>query len=183
MSLLAESLVEEWLNRAGYFTIRGARFGVSEMDLLAVRRGPSGLLEARHIEAQVSTNPIAYISPLTDAQAKQIGKAKTSAWARPPEVLEVSVAAWVEKKFHSLGKVGARNKAWPGLKWSLEFVHGEVRHPEELDHIRSHGIKTHIFHSVLASLCNDVALTHKGGAGTDIAEMLAYYVKHNSAAT
>jgi hypothetical protein len=179
MSLLAESLVEEWLNRAGYFTIRGARFGVSEMDLLAVRPGSEGL-EARHIEAQVSTNPIAYISPLTDAQSKQFGKARTSAWARPPEVLTVTVAAWVEKKFHSAGKVAARNEAWPGLQWSLEFVHGDVRHPEELDLIRRRGIRTHTFHSVLASLCNDPALTHKGGAGTDIAEMLAYYVKHSA---
>jgi len=181
MSLLAESLVEEWLNRAGYFTIRGARFGVSEMDLLAVRQGPSGL-EARHIEAQVSTNPIAYISPLTDAQAKQVGKARTSAWARPPEVLQASVQAWVEKKFHSSGKVAARNRAWPSLKWSLEFVHGVVRHPEELELIRGHGIQTHTFYSVLSSLCNDAALTHKGGAGTDIAEMLAYYVKHRDEA-
>jgi hypothetical protein len=181
MSLLAESLVEEWLNRAGYFTIRGARFGVSEMDLLAVRQGPSGL-EARHIEAQVSTNPIAYISPLTEGQAKQFGEAKTSAWARPPDVLQVAVSAWVEKKFHSAGKTVARNKAWPDLTWSLEFVHGEVRHPEELHEIRSHGIKTHTFYSVLASLCNDAALTHKGGAGTDIAEMLAYYVKHRTSA-
>ena len=181
MSLLAESLVEEWLNRAGYFTIRGARFGVSEMDLLAVRQGPSGL-EARHIEAQVSTNPISYISPLTDAQAKQFGKAKTSAWERPNEILKIAVTAWVEKKFLAPNKVTARNKAWPGLTWSLEFVHGSVRHPEELDLIRAHGIKTHTFYSVLASLCNDAALTHKGGAGTDIAEMLAYYVKHRDAA-
>lgn len=181
MSLLAESLVEEWLNRAGYFTIRGARFGVSEMDLLAVRQGPNGL-EARHIEAQVSTNPIAYISPLTDAQAKSVGKAKTSAWSRPRETLEISVAAWISKKFTADGKVNARDKAWPGLKWSLEFVHGSVRHPEELDIIRSHGIKTHTFYSVLASLCNDPALTHKGGAGTDIVEMLAYYVKHRDTA-
>ena len=80
------------------------------------------------------------------------------------------------------GLGGRRNKAWPGLTWSLEFVHGEVRHPEELTYIRAHGIQTHTFHSVLASLCNDPALTHKGGAGTDIAEMLAYYVKHNATA-
>lgn len=181
MSLRAESLVEEWLNRAGYFTIRGARFGVSEMDLLAVRQGPSGL-EARHIEAQVSTNPIAYISPLTDAQSKAVGKAKTSAWSRPRETLEGSVTAWVDKKFNSTGKVKARDRAWPGLTWSLEFVHGSVRHPEELELIRAHGIKTHTFYSVLASLCNDEALTHKGGAGTDIAKMLAYYVKHRDTA-
>lgn len=177
MSLLAESLVEEWLNRAGYFTIRGARFGVSEMDLLAVRQGALGL-EARHIEVQVSTNPIAYISPLTTAHVKHYGKSKTSAWSRPPEVLEASVTGWIEKKFFSQGKVEARHKAWPGLKWSLEFVHSIVRHPEELDYIRAKGIKTLTFHEVLDSLCNDAILTHKGGAGTDIAEMLAYYVKY-----
>lgn len=181
MSLLAESLVEEWLNRDGYFTIRGARFGVSEMDLLAVRQGKSGL-EARHIEVQVSTNPIAYISPLTDAQVKSFGKAKTSAWARPRDVLEAAVSAWIEKKFHAAGKVKARNKAWPGLSWSLEFVHGSVRHPEELDLIRAKGIKTRTFYSVLSSLCHDEAVAHKGGAGTDIAEMLAYYVKNREPA-
>jgi hypothetical protein len=179
MSLLAEALVEEWLNRAGYFTIRGARLGVGEMDLLAVRQGPLGL-EARHIEAQVSTNPIAYISPLTDQQSKQFGKAKTSAWARPQQVLQVSVTAWLDKKFYSKAKVAARNKAWPGLNWSLEFVHGVVRHPEELEIIRAGGIQTHTFHSVLSSLCNDAALACKGGAGTDIAEMLAYFVKYRS---
>jgi hypothetical protein len=181
MPLLAESLVEEWLNRTGYFTIRGARFGVSEMDLLAVKQGASGL-EARHIEAQVSTNPIAYISPLTDAQAREVGRARTSAWTRPPEMLQASVAAWVDKKFYSAGKAAARDKAWPGLQWSLEFVHGEVRHPEELELIRTHGIKTHTFYSVLSSLCNDAALTHKGGAGTDIAEMIAYYANHRAEA-
>lgn len=176
MSLLAESLVEEWLNRAGYFTIRGARFGVREMDLLAVRQGKAGL-EARHIEVQVSTNPIAYISPLTRAQVKEFDKSKTSAWSRPRDVLEIAVSAWVEKKFFSPGKVKARNKAWPGLSWSLEFVHGTVRHPEELDLIREEGIKTHTFYSVLTSLCNDEAAAHKGGAGTDIVEMLAYYLR------
>ena len=33
MALLAEELVEEWLNRQGYFTIRGIKFGVHEIDL------------------------------------------------------------------------------------------------------------------------------------------------------
>jgi hypothetical protein len=32
---LAEELVEEWLNRKGYFTIRGIKVGVHEMDILA----------------------------------------------------------------------------------------------------------------------------------------------------
>ena len=45
MALLAESLVEEWLNREGYFTIRGVKHGVGEMDLLAVR--PQGFCSRR----------------------------------------------------------------------------------------------------------------------------------------
>jgi hypothetical protein len=177
VALLAESLVEEWLNREGYFTIRGARFGVREMDLLAVRKGSSGL-EARHIEVQVSTNPISYIAPLTDEQVKSLGKAKTSAWTRPRDIMELAVSAWIEKKFLTTGKAKARNRAWPGLTWSLEFVHGSVRYPEELELIRAKGIRTHTFYSVLASLCNDEAMAQKGGAGTDIAEMLAYYVRN-----
>lgn len=36
MALLAEEIVEEWLNRQGYFTIRGIKMGVQEIDLLAV---------------------------------------------------------------------------------------------------------------------------------------------------
>jgi hypothetical protein len=182
MSLLAESLVEEWLNRAGYFTIRGARRGVSEMDLLAARHTAGGL-EARHIEVQVSTNPVAYISALTKQHVKEFGKTKTSAWKRPEHVLEDSVSAWVEKKFFAQVKVLARNRAWPGLDWSLEFIHGVVRHPDELELIRSHNIKTHTFHSILASLCTEQASAQKGGAGTDIVEMIAYYVRQENPPT
>jgi hypothetical protein len=38
VALLAESLVEEWLNRMGFFTVRGIRRGVGEIDLLGVRQ-------------------------------------------------------------------------------------------------------------------------------------------------
>lgn len=177
MSLLSESLVEEWLNRAGYFTIRGIRHGVSEMDLLAVRYTIQGV-EGRHIEVQVSTNPISYISPLTDERSKILGKNRTSAWVRPPDVLKESVEAWLKKKYFSSIKNTARERIWPGLVWSLEFVHGQVRHEAELEAIRDSGIKTIPFHAVLSSLCHGVTATHKGGAGTDITEMLSYYVQH-----
>ena len=56
MALLAEELVEEWLNRQGYFTIRGVKLGVHEIDLLAIR--PAGVkLECRQIEVQASVLP------------------------------------------------------------------------------------------------------------------------------
>ena len=57
MALLAEELVEEWLNRQGYFTIRGIKIGVQELDLLAVRF-KDGKSECRHIEVQASMRPM-----------------------------------------------------------------------------------------------------------------------------
>ena len=179
MALLAESLVEEWLNRQSFFTIRGVRAGVDELDLLAVRPSKNGKgLEARHIEVQMSVNPIAYISPLTPAQTKEYEKSKTSAWRRPPEALPISVAAWVKKKFLSETKIKARDRAWPNLEWSFYFVHGEVRHEEELPLIARHGIELTSFYSVLADLCKNKDDAPKGGAGSDIADMIAYYEKH-----
>ena len=70
MALLAEEIVQEWLNRLGYFTIRGVRLGVDEIDLLAVRF-VEGLPECRHIEVQASMRPISYISrvPKVDQRA------------------------------------------------------------------------------------------------------------------
>ena len=62
MALLGEEVVEEWLNRQGYFTIRGIKLGVHEIDLLAFKPDAKGHHECRHIEVQVSTNPVAYIS-------------------------------------------------------------------------------------------------------------------------
>jgi hypothetical protein len=61
MALLAEQLVEEWLNCQGYFTIRGAKLGVQEIDLLAVRPMGKGKLECRQIEVQASVRPVSYI--------------------------------------------------------------------------------------------------------------------------
>jgi hypothetical protein len=47
MSLLAEVVVEEWLNRRGYFTIRGVKLGNDEIDILAIRPFANGHIERR----------------------------------------------------------------------------------------------------------------------------------------
>ena len=182
MALLAEVIVEEWLNRQGFFTIRGVHSGVNELDLLAVRISKNDIntVEARHIEVQMSVNPIAYISPLTPAQSKEFEKGKTSAWRRPSEALPISVEAWVNKKFLSKTKVQARDRAWPNLQWSFFLVHGKVRHKEELPLIASHGIELIPFHSILTVLCKNKEGAPKGGAGSDIADMIAYYEEYLS---
>jgi len=56
MSILAEEIVEEWLNRQGFFTIRGIKIGVQEIDLLALRINENNI-ECRHIEVTASITP------------------------------------------------------------------------------------------------------------------------------
>jgi hypothetical protein len=73
MALLAEEIVEEWLNRNGYFTIRGIKLGVQEIDLLALAvRGTT--IEARQIEVQVSVRPVSYLCPLPKDAQKKTGR-------------------------------------------------------------------------------------------------------------
>ena len=53
MALLYKQLVEEWLNRQNFFTIRGIKSGNDEIDLLAIRPTPEGM-ECWHVEVQIS---------------------------------------------------------------------------------------------------------------------------------
>jgi hypothetical protein len=125
MALLAESLVDEWLNRAGFFTVRGLKHGVGEIDLLGVRPSPSGL-EAWHVEVQASFRPISCIAPLPKESVAGFAKSRTKAAAH----------AWVRKKFTSRKKRSARESAWPGLNWRFVLVHAAVRWPAEIEAIR-----------------------------------------------
>ena len=174
MAALSESLVDEWLNRQGFFTVRGVRHGVDEIDLLAVRSTDDTGLEAWHVEVQASFRPIGYISPLLGEHVPSFAKSKTSAKERPIELLKPCVEAWVEGKFFSAAKCAAREMAWPGLNWKATLVHGVVREVAELTLIASHGVNLLPLHAVLSNL-RHAAGKLKGGAGTDLAEIIEYY--------
>lgn len=174
MALLAESLVEEWLNRQGFFTIRGIKHGVDEIDILAVRHAETGL-EAWHVEVQASFRPIGYISKLPKTIADKSGKGRTSAVKRSPKLLKECVDGWVETKFLSDKKVRARERAWPGLSWQHYLVHAVARDNSELALIAKHGVGLIPFHAVLHGLCQEAVTDFKGAAGSDIAEMIEYY--------
>lgn len=177
MALLAESLVDEWLNRKGFFTIRGIKHGVGEMDLLGVR--PDGAsLEAWHVEVQASFRPIGYIAPLTDEALSGFAKSKTSMKARTHDLIDSAVAGWVNKKFLSASKIKARDIAWPGLNWKHVLVHAVVREPMELEMIQSHGVQIVPLHQVLEELGHTDSKGIKGGAGTDLSELIEYFYKN-----
>ena len=137
MALLAEEVVEEWLRRSGFFTIRGIKLGVHEIDLLAVRHRPGEEPECRHLEVQASVRPVSYISRVPKALQKQ-GRAANSA-KRSQDELTTGVAEWVNTKFDRLDKQTMRARLWPG-KWSRELVLNNVKAAHEVDMIRMHGI-------------------------------------------
>src|SRR5436190_264224 len=96
MSLLAEEIVEEWLNRQGYFTIRGIKIGVDEIDLLAIKPTNSGEIECRHFEVQSSIRPVSYLSRLPKEVQKTSGRAPNTPTRNESEIL-IGVEEWVEK--------------------------------------------------------------------------------------
>lgn len=172
MAALAEILVEEWLNRQGFFTVHGIKDGVDEIDLLGVR--PTGkTLEGWHVEVQASFRPIGYISKLTEKLSRSLGKKKTTALKRTQEQLRQCVDEWVRIKFTNKNKVSAREKAWHGLKW--KFVHAVVREPEELAIIATHDVTIIPLYHVLGDLCTKSEGRLSGAAGTDLAEIVEYY--------
>jgi hypothetical protein len=181
MALLAETLVDEWLNRQGFFTVRGIKHGNDEIDLLGVRPAESGL-EAWHVEVQASFRPIGYIAPVTDEIATRFNATSKSARKRPPEIVAGCAEAWVRSKFTKERKITVREQAWPGLEWKFVFVHAIVREPEELRKIAACGVRLVPLHQVLAGLEHEVAKGIRGGAGTDFSEIIEYFKKHSSVA-
>lgn len=176
MALLGESLVEEWLNREGFFTIRGVKHGVGEMDLLAVRRQSDDSVIGWHVEVQISFRPISYIARLL----KTPGRGRLSARKRPDEELDACARQWVHDKFRDNAKVELRKKLWPGVDWEYHFVHANVKYPRELEIIASEGIKLHAFHDVLAALTDRKKGSFSASAGGDLAEIVSYYKSHES---
>ena len=114
MALLAEELVEEWLNRNGCFTIREIKLGVHEIDLLAIRVNGTKI-DARHVEVQASIHPISYLSPLPKSIRKSTGRESASTKVRSEkDKLRDGIKEWVNKKFYLGIKEEIRQKLFQG---------------------------------------------------------------------
>jgi hypothetical protein len=107
MALLDEQLVEEWLNRQNFFTIRGIKSGVDEIDLLAIRPTTEGL-DCWHVEVQISYRPVGYIGGDTNARK------------RNEMQLRAGVEQWVTKKFTSPRHLATKDQSGKGN--APEFV-------------------------------------------------------------
>lgn len=174
MALLAEELVEEWLNRQGYFTIRGVKLGVKEMDLLAVRVGPSGL-ERRQIEVQASSRPVSYISRVPEAVQRKTGRRATSAKVRTDSQLRQGVREWVQKKYDDRKKQRLREMLAAG-PWSRELVVHVVKHKQELKFFREAGIKVLRLSDIVDELKNRSGIL-KAASGADLVDLVSMTIR------
>jgi hypothetical protein len=168
MALLAEEIVEEWLNRKGYFTIRGINLGVHEIDLLAVKAHPGGATEARHIEVQASMRPVSYISRVP-RMLQRSGRAANSV-RRSDDELKEGVAEWVQTKFRRPDKKALMARLWPGA-WSSELVVNVFKSQPELDLIESQGIKLITLAKIVSDLTENkdfIISSASGGAIVDL---------------
>jgi hypothetical protein len=170
VALLAEQLVEEWLNRQGYFTIRGIKVGVHEMDLLAIRTTPNGF-ECRHVEVQASMRPVSYITRVPLAVQKATGRSATSSKTRSDDELREGVREWIAKKFDHEAKQSIRTQLAPG-PWSRELVVHKVHHAQELELMAKAGITVHQLARVVGDL-KENRLMLAGAAGAHLSDLVA----------
>ena len=166
MALLGEEVVEEWLNRQGYFTIRGIRLGVHEIDILAFKRHSDGTHECRHIEVQISTNPISYLSKVPKELQKAHGIGPDNAKIRSTNELHQGIAEWIEKKFNHPKKQNLRQKLFPG-KWSHELVVNVVKHPEELKLFSDAGVTIILLEDIVMDMETSKPMS-QAAAGNDL---------------
>ena len=161
MALIDEQLVEEWLNRQNFFTIRGIKTGNDEIDLLAVRHNANGNLDYWHTEVQVSFRPVGYIGGNSNASK------------RTAQHLRDGVSQWVERKFTSQRKIVRRNAIVTNVNWHYILVHAELRDTTELKLIESMNVRLVSYKEVLSDLCNDNVKTSSSIAAS-IVEILNY---------
>jgi hypothetical protein len=170
MSLLAEEVVEEWLNRDGFFTIHGAKVGVYEIDILAIRPLAGGGHQCRHVEVQASINPISYITKVPAAVRKQTGIAPHNAKKRELPLLRKGVQEWVGAKFDLPEKVDLRTHLCPEA-WTKELVVGNVKYEVELSLLKEAGVTIHRLKDILEDMVGKRGIV-RSAAGADLYDLM-----------
>ncbi len=119
MARISEIIVEDWLNRQGYFTVRGLKKKGREIDLLAFRPVDG---DALHVEVQDSPNPQGFLGGETT-------KARISE----------SVERFVRGKYHHEYVVELRKGMLPDRDprndWRFMLVYNKLRDQKEQEDI------------------------------------------------
>lgn len=163
MSLLSEQLVEEYYNRKQFFTIRGAKQGNNEMDILAIRHSED-VITGLHIEVQTSFRPIA---PLSHNNAGAIN--------RTDQEVQEDMSRWIDRKYRLAAKAELRSRLCPDIEWQFVFVHARIRDPRELDFLAKSNIQLLPFADIINEITQPIGEgAFVAQAGGDFSEILRY---------
>jgi len=162
MAVVDEELVEQWLNQNGFFTMRGIKCGIDEIDLLAIKH-EDGKIVAWHVEVQVSFRPVGYIGGDTSAKKRDLVQ------------LSDGVSQWVNKKFLSEKKTNKRNQILPNVDWQYVLVCAELKDERELTLMESLGVTVYRYRTVLKDLTS-AKNHHSSSLSNNIVEILRYYL-------
>jgi hypothetical protein len=157
MAMLGEEVVVEWLNRNGYFTIRGIRVGNNEVDVLAIKPLEDGSIERRHIEVTLPYNPISYIAG--GHSAKKRSRAEMFA----------AVKDWTARKYHNEKVLAAQQRLCKG-EWTQELVLSKAKYKEEVKALEQNGINIIWFDEILQMLRKDAILA--SAEGGDLVQLM-----------
>jgi hypothetical protein len=94
-----------------------------------------------------------------------------SAKKRSPEILAEAVLDWVYKKYRKPNKLQLLNSLGEG-DWSKEFVIYKVKYPDEIELIRSYGIKILYLSDILKELRTGKTRI-KAASGADLLELMS----------
>lgn len=175
VALQAETFVEEWFNRNGYFTIRGIKEKIDEIDILAIKNCGQNEWDCVHCEVQISVSPVGYISKLTSQLAEELGVKSTSARLRDEQQIAICAREWVNKKFKVQKKQLLREKLNPNGSWRYLLVHGIVKDSRELESIKSEGVELIHFKQLLNDLrTRQTLLNFSGSSAGDLVEIINF---------
>jgi len=167
MALIAEAVVQEWLHRDGYFTIRGIRQGIYEVDILAIKYdSATSQWKCKHVEVQVSKTPLSYF---TKKNAKQLSG----------DDLKKSVESWFLKKYNRPQFLQLRSQMTGSQECQRLFVHGKIKYSQELLYLQEMGVEVKPFNVVLSEL--NKPSTYVTGAATDIVQLISSYIQSENA--
>ena len=170
MALIAEELVEEWLNQQKYFTIRNLKSGNNEIDLLGVKLNGKSNKELVHVEVMVPHNPMSWYCRV---------KHKSAA-SRSPEVIKSEVDAWVARKYKSEKKQLMRSNLIPHTNaddWRMMFVHGILtdQNHKVMEYMKELGINIISIKKIMLELQENDGNVLTGGNGREISNLISIY--------
>jgi hypothetical protein len=168
MTLLAEEIVEEWLNRQATSRYAESKWVFTKLTCSRLNGWRPERPSVATLKSKLPCGPVSYISRVPKKQQKAGRSAKSA--KRSDEELILGVTEWVEIKFRCPDKKTLMAKLWNG-DWSSELVVNVVKSENEVKLIADHGIKILRLNEIVSSLARH-RFVIGSASGADIIDLI-----------